>query len=224
MSVEDKLREIINSRYGSVRQFAIQTGLPYTTVLSILDRGVLNAKALNVFKVCEELSIDAEALGDGQIIKTNSNNDISTIYSKLNPPRQRKVYNFAEHQLDEQNNNVQEETEIYLYGQTAAGAPISYGDTSYETISANVPKGADGALLVRGDSMEPLIENSSIIFYKKQPVVENGEIAIVELNGSEVTCKKFYFDGEKAILRSINDKYEDIVVDGDIRIIGKVII
>lgn len=150
--------------------------------------------------------------------------DIVPIYSQLHPPRQHKVYNFAEHQLDEQNNNVQEETEIYLYGQTAAGAPIAYGDTSYETISANVPKGADGALLVRGDSMEPLIENSSIIFYKKQPVVENGEIAIIELNGSEVTCKKFYFDGEKAILRSINDKYDDIVVDGDIRIVGKVII
>ena len=150
--------------------------------------------------------------------------DIVPIYSQLQPPRQRKVYNFAEHQLDEQNNNVQEETEIYLYGQTAAGAPISYGDTSYETISANVPKGADGALLVRGDSMEPLIEDNSIIFYKKQPVVETGEIAIIELNGSEVTCKKFYFDGEKAILRSMNDKYEDIVVDGDIRIVGKVII
>ncbi|MGX7141406.1 LexA family protein [Facklamia languida] len=223
MSIEDKLRELINNRYGSVRQFSIQVDLPYTTILSILDRGVLNAKALNVFKVCEELSIDAEALGNGQIVSINSNADISVIYSQLQPPRQRKVYNFAEHQLDEQN-GIEEETEIYLYGQTAAGAPISYGDTSYETISANVPKGADGALLVRGDSMQPLIENSSIIFYKKQPVVENGEIAIVELNGSEVTCKKFYFDGEKAILRSINDKYEDIVVDGDIRIVGKVII
>ena len=149
--------------------------------------------------------------------------DILSIYNKLESPRQRKVYTFAEHQLDEQN-GIEEETEIYLYGQTAAGAPISYGDTSYETISANVPKGADGALLVRGDSMEPLIENSSIIFYKKQPVVENGEIAIVELNGSEVTCKKFYFDGEKAILRSINDKYEDIVVENEIRIVGKVIL
>lgn len=46
----------------------------------------------------------------------------------------------------------------------------------------------------------------------------------MELNGIEGTCKKFYFDGEKATLRSINDKYKDIVVKGDIRIIGKVII
>ena len=150
--------------------------------------------------------------------------DIDPIYSQLHPPRQHKVYDFADHQLYEQINNVDEETEIYLYGQTAAGAPITYGDTSYETISANVPKGADGALLVRGDSMEPLIEDNSIIFYKKQPVVDNGEIAIVELNGSEVTCKKFFFDGEKAILRSINDKYEDIIAEGEIRIIGKVIL
>lgn len=158
------------------------------------------------------------------ILGFEDQSDIQELYDKLEPHRQRKVYDFADHQLYEQINNVEEETEIYLYGQTAAGAPIAYGDTSYETISANVPKGADGALLVRGDSMEPLIEDNSIIFYKKQPVVENGEIAIVELNGSEVTCKKFYFDGEKAILKSINNKYEDIIVEGEIRIIGKVIL
>lgn len=223
MSIEDNLRQLINDRYGSVRQFSIETELPYTTVLSILDRGILNAKALNVFKMCEKLSIDAEALGDGKIISTRDQLDISNIYSQLEPPRQRTVYNFAEHQLNEQN-NVDEESTVYLYGKTAAGAPITYGDLSYDVVSGDIPKGADGALFVNGDSMEPLIENGSIIFYKKQPTVENGEVAVVELNGSEVTCKKFYYNGQDIILRSVNDKYEDLIINEGVRIIGKVIL
>ncbi|EHR36808.1 helix-turn-helix domain-containing protein [Facklamia languida] len=106
MIVEDKLREMINDRYGSVRQFAIHANLPYTTVLSILDRGVLNAKTLNVFKMCENLSIDIESLKDGKIIATSDQSDLSLIYSQLNPQLQRKVYHFAENLLNEQNNHI----------------------------------------------------------------------------------------------------------------------
>lgn len=149
--------------------------------------------------------------------------DIAPIYSQLEPPRQRTVYNFAEHQLDEQN-NVNEQPTVYLYGQTAAGAPIAYGDINYDVVSGDIPKDADGALFVNGDSMEPLIENGSIIFYKKQPIVENGEVAVVELNGSEVTCKKFYFNGRDVILRSINENHKDLIINEGVRVIGKVII
>lgn len=217
-----RVRMLRDENRMTQKELADKLGFKNYTTITKWEKGDNLPRGKELKELAELFNVTSDWLLGLDDYKTTP--DIVPIYSQLQPPRQRKVYNFAEHQLDEQNNNVQEETEIYLYGQTAAGAPISYGDTSYETISANVPKGADGALLVRGDSMEPLIEDNSIIFYKKQPVVENGEIAIIELNGSEVTCKKFYFDGEKAILRSINDKYEDIVVDGDIRIVGKVII
>ncbi|MDK7187966.1 helix-turn-helix domain-containing protein [Facklamia hominis] len=151
-------------------------------------------------------------------------NNIISIYNQLNKPRQNKVYTFAQHQLDEQNNGVEESSAIYLVGQTAAGEPLEYGQLQPEQISVDVPKGADRALNVKGDSMEPLIKDGSIVFYKDQPTVENGEIAIVEIDGSEVTCKKFYFDGDKITLKSINEKYEDMVFSNGVRIIGKVII
>lgn len=154
----------------------------------------------------------------------DDNTKILDVYSKLESQRQKKVYQFAEHQLHEQNNSVDEQSTVYLVGQTAAGEPLEYGQLQPEQISVDVPKGADRALNVKGDSMEPLIKDGSIVFYKDQPTVENGEIAIVEIDGSEVTCKKFYFDGDKVILRSINDKYEDMIFDGGVRIIGKVIL
>lgn len=149
--------------------------------------------------------------------------DISTIYNQLDQKRQAKVYNFAERQLREQNKKV-----VPLVGQTAANpTELTYGDETYdETVETNVPKSADYALVVKGDSMEPIFADGSIVFYKQQDDVENGEIAVVEIDGNGVTLKKVYFnyDDETVILRSLNDKYEDRVLHPDeVRIIGKVV-
>ncbi|MGX7084346.1 S24 family peptidase [Facklamia languida] len=69
--------------------------------------------------------------------------------------------------------------------------------------------------------MEPLIKENLIIFYKKQPAVENGEVDIMELNGHDVMCKKFYFNGKKAILKSTNQKCKDIFLKVILGILGK---
>lgn len=148
---------------------------------------------------------------------------IEIIYNQLEPPRQAKVYNFAERQLEEQ-----KEKKVHLYGKAAANPQeLSYGDTIYdETIETNVPKNADCALVVQGESMEPEYKNGEIVFYKSQPVVENGEMAIVEINGDGVTLKKVYFnyDEDKVILRSLNNKYADRELNPDqVKILGKVV-
>lgn len=151
--------------------------------------------------------------------------DITTIYNQLDPPRQKKVYSFAEKQLEEQNDVVS----FPVYGKTAAGtSPVTYGDPDVEHKDfSSVPAGADVALVVSGDSMEPLISDGSIVFYKSQPTVENGEIAIVEIEGDGVTCKrvKFDYENKQIILQSENDKYEDMVFkDDQVRILGKVLL
>lgn len=149
--------------------------------------------------------------------------DITSIYNQLEKPRQQKVYNFAERQLEKQN----ETKTVHIYGKTAAGEPLTYGDDVVEEREVrHVPKHAECALVVQGDSMEPEIHDGSIVFYKKQENVENGEIAIVEVDGDGVTCKKvkFDYDNDKVILQSLNDKYKDIVLNGSqVRIIGKVV-
>ena len=168
----------------------------------------------------------ANALGvSPEYILGFENPDIATIYNQLEPPRQQKVYSYAEKQLEEQNNIVS----FPVYGKTAAGTtPVTYGDPDVEHKDfSSVPAGADVALVVSGDSMEPLISDGSIVFYKIQPHVENGEIAIVEIEGDGVTCKrvKFDYENEKIILQSENDKYEDMVFNNDqIRILGKVLL
>lgn len=155
----------------------------------------------------------------------DNDNGILDIYNQLNEVRQEKVCDFAQGQLDEQN-HIHDNSPVYLVGQTAAGEPVEYNQLSPEIVSdlVDVPKGADRALNVKGDSMQPLIKDGSIVFYKEQPFAENGEIAIVEIDGTGVTCKKFYFNGTNVILRSINDKYDDMIFDDGVRVIGKVIL
>jgi len=168
----------------------------------------------------------ANALGvSPEYILGFENPDIATIYNQLEPPRQKKIYSFAEKELEEQNKVVS----FPVYGKTAAGTtPVTYGDPDVEHKDfSSVPAGADVALVVSGDSMEPLISDGSIVFYKIQPHVENGEIAIVEIEGDGVTCKrvKFDYENKQIILQSENDQYEDMILsNSQIRILGKVII
>ncbi|MFS1173210.1 XRE family transcriptional regulator [Enterococcus lactis] len=159
---------------------------------------------------------------------------IETIYKQLNSERQTKVYNFAEQQLEEQNRgNVvhfpKKEKLPTIKNSASAANPteLVYGDTVVEEEEfERVPNNADFAVPIIGDSMEPVIRNGQFVFVKEQPDVEDGEIAIVEIDGNGVTCKEVYkdYESQRIILRSINELYEDRVVSPEqIRIIGKVV-
>ena len=163
----------------------------------------------------------SELVGD-----TFYKNDINDIYNQLNPDRQQNVYNYADNQLKEQNGKV---VNLPLVGKSAANpTELTYGDVEIEHDDfTDVPHGADTAIRIQGDSMEPLIHDGQIIFYHQQEEVENGEIAIVEIDGDGVTCKQIYYDytSDEVILRSINKKYEPRhVKDEQVRIIGRVIL
>lgn len=55
MQAEERIKELIIAKYGNVRAFATESGISYTTVRSILERGIMNAKAENVFKICHSI-------------------------------------------------------------------------------------------------------------------------------------------------------------------------
>ncbi|MDT1950096.1 XRE family transcriptional regulator [Carnobacterium divergens] len=231
MNKESYLKELMEIKSGTVKAFSEQIGIPYTTVRSILERGIMNAKMDNIIKICNGLNITPESLMAREIVNSVNKtyeDKIITVFSKLKANKKQKVISYAQQQLEEQ----EYENKIYeipLVGKSAANPSIiEYGDVDIELGSfAHIPYGADCAIVIQGDSMEPLIKDGEIIFYKKQPDIENGEIAIVEINGDGVTCKKVYFNIEEQtiILRSLNDKYSDREVnDDEIRIVGKVIL
>lgn len=67
MSTEEKLKSYILSRYKSIREFVAYTDLPYSTVDSVLRRGVLNSGIDNVLRICAVLNISADELAKGNI-------------------------------------------------------------------------------------------------------------------------------------------------------------
>jgi predicted transcriptional regulator len=67
MTIEDKLKSYILTRYKSILEFSKEANIPYTTVKSILERGIDGAKISSIIKICNTLRISADALGNGEI-------------------------------------------------------------------------------------------------------------------------------------------------------------
>lgn len=68
MTIEEKVKDLILTRYKSVREFTQSVNIPYTTVKSILDRGIGNSSVNNVIKICKALHISADGLANGEIV------------------------------------------------------------------------------------------------------------------------------------------------------------
>ena len=68
--LESNLKALIIQEYGSLKKFTEIIDMPWTTLDSILKRGVANSNITNVLKITRELGLDAEALVDGKICKS----------------------------------------------------------------------------------------------------------------------------------------------------------
>ena len=172
-------------------------------------------------------------LEDNQLISLADDtliSKITDIATQLTSQRQERVYNYAEEQLNEQNGQIHEDNIVpIVFGrQSAAGSMIHVDDVDAEMgvlPSSIVPNGANELVQITGDSMEPIIKKGSEVYLRYQPIVEDGEVAIVRVEDEGVTCKYLFRDGENIILKSENSKYDDIVVDAEkVSVIGKVLI
>lgn len=77
---ELKIKEMIIERYGSLKKFCEIIDMPWTTLDSILKRGIANSNITNVMKITKELGIDTESLASGIIIPSvNKTNEINTL-------------------------------------------------------------------------------------------------------------------------------------------------
>jgi len=114
-----------------------------------------------------------------------------------------------------------------LLGTIAAGEPV-FADENFESyVEAGADIRADFCLKVQGDSMvNARICDGDIVFIRKQPDVNDGEIAAVLID-DEATLKRVYKKDSEIILIAENPSYKPMVYKGeelnDIRILGKAI-
>lgn len=83
MTTEERLKELILSKYKSVRAFTIEHNIPYSTVNNIFERGIGNMGISTAIKICNLLNIDVEALVNGEILeKTDTIKSADTLNPK----------------------------------------------------------------------------------------------------------------------------------------------
>ena len=116
---------------------------------------------------------------------------------------------------------------VPLLGTIAAGVPIYAGENfdGYRECTKDID--ADFCLKIQGDSMiGARINDGDIVFIRKQPDVDNGEIAAVLIE-DEATLKRVYKEKDSLILQAENPKYAPIVYTAEsyieCRIMGKAV-
>ena len=62
MNREQYLRNLILDNYPSLRQFALEADIPYSSLMTILSRGVGGASFDVVMQICKKLQIEPSTL------------------------------------------------------------------------------------------------------------------------------------------------------------------
>ena len=203
MEKENELKRLMKLKSGSVKAFSEEIGLAYTTVRSILQRGVYNSNVDNVLKICKGLNLKAEKILDYDNGEQELETEIDTLPVK----------------------------EIPIVSQISAGLPIYAEENILEhtyiaTKKLNSNKEIFG-LRVNGDSMDKEFRDGDVVIVEKDAVVENGQIAVVQVNGYNATVKRVRYEKDRIILipESNNPAHYPQVYsqDDEVKIIGKVV-
>ncbi len=121
---------------------------------------------------------------------------------------------------------------IPVLGYVRAGVPIEAVEEilDYEEISEEMARrGEFFALKIKGDSMEPKFSEGDVVIVLKQETADNGDIAVVLVNGDEATVKKFQKTDKGIMLIASNPTYTPMFFTPEevnnlpVRVIGKVV-
>ncbi|MTB64115.1 phage repressor protein [Streptococcus sp. zg-86] len=199
---------------------------------SILERGIMNAKAETIFKICAALGIKPEIFATSPDAKNGTVQAINDKVVQLHPERQENVLGYATEQLEEQEKEEQPPLEIneplfeyHVFEKLSAGTGATYWeDRNYDTVYFDKEITHDLASWVYGDSMEPKYLDGSIALIKDTGFDYDGAIYAVDWDGQSY-IKKVYKEKDGLRLVSLNKKYADKFAPytEDPRIIGKVV-
>ena len=214
--------------------------LKYTTVRDWL-KGITYPRIGKIELLANYFNINKSDLIENKIATAQASDslleEITNTARKLNTDNKKIVLRTSEELLESQKANGgiyrqknEEETKINevsevisLYqvevvSETAAASGFNYGfgydDTDRETIEVDEqPPRHDIATKVSGDSMQPDYQDGDILYLvDKGLTTYNGDLAVIAY-GDRSYFKKIYTENGRLRLVSLNDKYEDIILD-----------
>ena len=94
------LKKEILHQYKSVRQFALEMGIPYSTLVTALDRGIEGMAYGTVIRMCDKLSlnpVDFSSLEKGESLGERIlENRVMQYYVLLNKKGRKKILEMME--------------------------------------------------------------------------------------------------------------------------------
>lgn len=209
MNIGEYLAYLRLTRGLSQRGLAIKMGVSHSSV-SKVESGERKPKLEMLEKFALALNADLEVLI--AILQGNEKAD---------------SYN-----LEKEKIKVDMATRIPIVGTVRAGIPILAIENIEGYLTLDISRlGSDKdyyGLRIKGDSMDKRFNNGAVIVVEKTEAVENGQIAVVGINGNEATVKKVMFaEGNIALIPESNNPAHITQVynikNDDIHIFGRVV-
>lgn len=245
MSFNKKVVKLLKEKKKTKAQLAKAAGIPYTTLDSMLKRDSDATRLVTIYKIAEYLDVPVEELvfDDNSYKSVNktelTDTELSIIenYRLIDERGKNTIVALVNYEVSRRNTDAYQTQQVrplqadgrkipVYYSPAAAGEPLPFVADDYYLVNATqAPIDTSFGIKISGDSMEPVIFDSSTVWVKKQDVLENGDVGVFVLNG-ESLCKKLSNNNGKCYLVSYNSKYAPIEVleSDDLRVVGKVLL
>lgn len=204
MNIGEYIRDLRKQKYLSQGQLSIKTGLSKSTI-SMIERGERIPELDTLTSLAKAFGIDREiliAIRDGAPEPTYRIEDMFPV----------------------------EMVQLPLVGTVRAGKPI----LAVENIERYIPVASMFlsrtkeyfVLRITGDSMDREFKEGTLVVIEKTNEIEDGNIAVVGINGSEATIKKVQFTDDGVVLYPMSNnpihqpKFYHIEKD-EVHILGK---
>ena len=236
---EKNLKYLRNKFNMEQIDLAHRLGRKSSSSVSEWEKGKYTPKIKTLAEIAQIFKVDLDDLMNADLsqVETSLVDKIADISSQLQEVRQQKVYNYAEHQLEEQNKviHIHKDNGDYITETLRGYLSAGTGELQLEEVLEEVEipveiipeQHYDMLLQINGDSMLPMFQDGERIFVRKiedTGELRSGQIGVFIIDG-ESYLKKAYKEDNQLRLVSLNDKYDDLIFNevNDIEVIGTVV-
>ena len=227
MSFSQKVNRLLKENKMTKAALAKESGIPYTTLDSMLKRETDTKRLEIFFKMAKALGTSVEELvfdlkEEKQV--TTEEKKVLELYSLLDSRGKNTVLSLLEKEAD--NSRGAARSIPVFEAPAAAGDPLPVlTDKMHFEEAEGLSEKANFAICISGDSMEPLIGDGDFVYVEKCETIRSGQIGVFILNG-ESLCKKYTVRDGETYLVSFNPKYEPIhVLESDnLFLVGRVVL
>ena len=216
MTLTEKLNILMAERGMTRGTLAECTGIPYNTIVGFYTKGYRNMKLSNLKRIGAYFGVSLDMLcDDDRDLETPPAQPTADRYQALSRKGRALVDTLIEGLADlEQPEQEQEAPVEYLrefLTPAAAGyaSPVLNEDYTLIQRTPDVPRDADYAVRISGDSMEPYIADGARVYVSRTNALADGDVGIFFVDG-DMKCKQFCQDSFGNIyLFSLNRARQD---------------